>query len=159
MANPIITKLSDSWRAPVERDGVRQAGQDVAVSTGEGLERRPCVKEDDETEFSTSERDCFLAINMWPARPGEEQHKWESPRICDDLGTLRRKTRYTQAESGMGGSINGMADLLHPQARNAALRILGNAWVPHIPYLIFRWMMLQSKGILDETYRRIPTNR
>lgn len=54
----------------------------------------------------------------WPLRPGEIH-------------------RIPRAHDGLAGS-------LPPSARRAALRILGNGWVPQIPHLIYRWIVAQE---------------
>jgi len=95
----------------------------------------------------------------WPLGPGAEQHGWEYPRVVQSAKSRLEGQRtdageQTQPEPGDAGSgptesplgrpTDGLAGSLPPSARRAALRILGNAWVPQIPALIYRWIVMQE---------------
>ncbi len=41
---------------------------------------------------------------------------------------------------------DGLSDGVCKAARNSLLRILGNGWVPQIPFLIYRWIIEQERG-------------
>lgn len=70
-----------------------------------------------------------VGFGAWPNFPGLPQHAEEAGR---------------SVESSVGRSTDGLAGSLPPAARRAALRILGNAWVPQIPFLIYRWIVQQE---------------
>lgn len=65
----------------------------------------------------------------WPLGPGAEQHEWEEPRTT---------------QPPVGRAADGMAGSLLPSARRALLRVCGNAWVPQIPHIIYRWIVMQD---------------
>lgn len=64
-----------------------------------------------------------------PARPGQQQHEWEAPRLI---------------EFPVGSSTSGPSARLVRSANRHALKALGNAVVWTIPYLIGTWMIEQS---------------
>lgn len=60
---------------------------------------------------------------QWPARPGEQQHEWEAPRLT---------------QSGLGQSVDGLPRRLDGFARRNRLKALGNAVVPQVVEVIGR---------------------
>ncbi len=71
----------------------------------------------------------------WPARPGEQQHGWEPPRVIAS----------SRAQSALGGVPDGVPRGLAGW-RRAALSALGNAIVPQVAEIV-AWRV---KEILDE---------
>ena len=67
-----------------------------------------------------------LEKNKYPARPGEQQHEWEEPRV-------------TEAQSCVGLSTNGTA------FRVDELRLLGNGVVPDTCELAFNTLIQQLR--------------
>lgn len=87
----------------------------------------------------------------WPLGPGAEQHEWEYPRVCNaSLRTMGSAGQPWEAEPDgptqppLGRPTDGLAGSLPPAVRRAALRALGNAWIPQVPYLIYRWIVQQE---------------
>jgi len=94
----------------------------------------------------------------WPARPGEDQHEWEAPRLAhphrreprgassprlQSGAALANDTGEGPTQSGVGSSTPGPSRRLAGFARRNALKALGNANPPWVPFLIGRWMMQQ----------------
>lgn len=87
----------------------------------------------------------------WPLGPGAEQHEWEEPRVCyparrtmGGSGQPREAQPDRSTQPPVGRATDGMARSILPSARRALLRACGNAWVPQIPYLIYRWIVRQD---------------
>lgn len=107
---------------PDIRDGGSDvsAGVGLADSCGEGL--APRGEQPAWEEQQTAERgSCF---DRWPARPGQSQQAWESPRIISRA-----------AESSMGCAIDGYS------FREDLLRALGNSVVEQQAEYAFRDLM------------------
>ena len=84
----------------------------------------------------------------WPARPGQEQHEWEEPRVVDHsmLGRYRVSKEEVQArgdsveqsivretQSELGGTDNGTTGGVDPITNRVdRLRLLGNGVVPQM---------------------------
>lgn len=69
----------------------------------------------------------------WPARPGEAQHEWEAPSLIGPT------------QPGVGDATARATRRLAGFARRNALKALGNANPPYIPYLIGEWLMAQDE--------------
>ena len=112
-----------------------------------GLEQSPCTQgRSDEGEAREKQ--------VWPSRPGEQQHWWEPPRVVGDTSLLdgsgqaggQRQTQARrasaewdngQAEPEVGGGIDGAPDwvgygelCISSDNRTDELRMLGNGVVP-----------------------------
>lgn len=108
-----IEQSSGNSRGNDKKEGQEVRGDGLAVASGTGQQRG---------EFSGALREWFAhgsigesrSPQYWPefpARPDEEQHKWEPPRI---IGVKR----------GLGGGVNGRS------ANVDRLRLLGNGVYP-----------------------------
>jgi hypothetical protein len=121
-------ELANRPRQPGEQravgDGTGQCGeQGLADTSGGGRSREGNDGRKPEVAKLAGVGAC------WPSRPGEPQHDWEAPRIT---------------QRGVGCPVDGVPGRVHSRANKAALRILGNAWIPQIAELIFRWIVEQE---------------
>lgn len=69
----------------------------------------------------------------WPARPGQEQHDWEAPRLT---------------QSRVGGAAHGYARRVDVLVRRDRLRALGNANPPQIPEAIGRAIIAAQRWVV-----------
>lgn len=90
----------------------------------------------------------------WPARPGEEQHEWEEPRLAQPAmrevgrgeresedGTSKRCRKGSdnpKSEQPMGSTADGVSTRLVRSANRHALKAAGNAVVPAVAEVIGR---------------------
>lgn len=128
----------------VARANAHRAGRKEQCGTGPVATARPTVE-------------CgspFVRFARTPLRP--EQHEWEHPRTigtdaCGEgldgcaPGRGRTEAAEPDAESLLGSPVHGIPGALPTSARRAFLRVLGNAWVPEIPYQIYKWMRDQHE--------------
>jgi len=105
------------WLRGFVRDGSKTTGVGLADSCREGLEIGGGNFRE-QSPFSQPWMDC------WPARPGQPQQTWESPRVISRA-----------AESDMGLSIDGYS------FREDLLRALGNSVVERQAEYAFRDLM------------------
>lgn len=89
----------------------------MANSGGSRLEGQWGRTVDAGTAFTSP---CCASINSFPAKPGDNQFKWEEPRTV---------------ESTMGSSVDGSSRRL-ARWRKGALKGLGNMVVPQVAKLI-----------------------
>lgn len=76
----------------------------------------------------------------WPARPGEQQHEWEAPRLTQfSLGGTT-----DGAPLGLVPASDRDAETLARFQNKEALKALGNSGIWIIPMLIGKWIMQQS---------------
>jgi DNA (cytosine-5)-methyltransferase 1 len=119
-------------------------GEQSGLEGYSGDEQRSARQEVRESGSATESR-----IPLWPARPGEEQHGWEEPRVVADTKQPQRRSKGGrdcptgderregtqrdaqdsvsaggEAESSVGRAINGIT------SRVDELRLLGNGVVP-----------------------------
>lgn len=109
----------------VARANAHRAGREEQCGTGPVATARPTVE-------------CgspFVRFARTPLRP--EQHEWEHPRTTDATDAPH--------EPLLGSPVHGIPGGLPTGARRAFLRVLGNAWVPEIPYQIYKWMREQHE--------------
>lgn len=78
-------------------------------------------------------------LRGWPARPGEQQHEWEAPRLADGTSGEVRSPRQSrevtdqgQPQPGMGQPAHGRTGRLARRLRRAQLKALGNGVVPQV---------------------------
>lgn len=99
-------------QADANRSGLGEHGGPVAVSS----------------EQSATERDRSY---RWPARPGQQQHEWEAPRLI---------------EFPLGGDVAGIPVRLVRFANRNALKAFGNAVVPDCAEVIGRAILATQGG-------------
>jgi len=116
----------------------RNGGQDIGGGSEEELgdsakhgrgsrspntEAERVEREGKEGRLSELEGGC---IQLWPARPGEEQYEWEEPRV-------------TEAQSELGGAVDGLTCGVDPIANRVdRLRLLGNGVVSQCAELAWK---------------------
>lgn len=108
---------------PEAQAGVRggdSRNEEMADTNSEGLEG--LRKRNDEKGRQAQDGQHRSCRQVWPARPGQEQHGWEQPRTI---------------EPGLGGATDG------PSSRVDRLRLLGNGVVPQTAALA--WSTLNEK--------------
>jgi DNA (cytosine-5)-methyltransferase 1 len=113
----------------------------------------------------------------WPSRPGDQQHDWEAPRLVhaqraerwaqaegrderngDDSRRQETPSGDTEPTPGERGPVEPGLGVPTPRAtrrlvsfaRRNALKALGNANPPWVPYLIGRWMMAENKRVMGK---------
>jgi DNA (cytosine-5)-methyltransferase 1 len=131
----------------------------VAQRKSDGLEGWPARERSETREDAAGGSQSLRGEWRWPLGPGAEQREWEYPRMVQsaksrlegqraDAGesaqSESRDAGGRTVESSLGRSTDGLAGSLPPSVRRATLRILGNAWVPSIPALIYRWIVMQE---------------
>lgn len=72
-------------------------------------------------------------LRGWPARPGEQQHEWEAPRLG-------------QPQPSLGGATDGSPGRLAGRLRRAQLKALGNGVVPQVVAEVGR-AILAAEGV------------
>jgi site-specific DNA-cytosine methylase len=130
-----------------DADGVgRKSGRERIEGRVSNPSREAGVLAESASQRLEGPRQCdarpFAATSpfAWPARPGQQQHAWESPRLI--------KWPMGSATDGLpvglvrlaGRKANRIARFANAQAVKAA----GNSVVPQIPYLIGLWIMQQE---------------
>jgi len=121
-AKDCIRRLYErSWQSGESQINAIRASQ-MADGMCQRLER--FEEQSTRKEQPTIERGCGPTI--WPARPGQPQQAWESPRVISRA-----------AESGMGLSIDGYS------FREDLLRALGNSVVEQQAECAFRDLMIK----------------
>lgn len=115
--------------------GARRIGRSNRTAREEG---RTQADDAGGADYSRSEE-------FWPAEPGQPQYDWEYPRLTTDRAGIGCPVdpRGGEFESSLVRAVNGLPRVLAGRIRRGCLRVLGNAWVPQIPYEIFRWIRAQ----------------
>ncbi len=129
----------------IKRSNRIRAGEELGDTQGTGFEGS-IVGQGQKQPWRTSTR------TRYPARPGEEQHEWEEPRVVGNSSPVRlqqeakggseleagidgKKLGKTKAgrqtESELGGADDGLRSGVDPITNRVdRLRLLGNGVVP-----------------------------
>ena len=119
---------SKAWNGGQDTSGGSEEELGDTTKHGRGsrspnTEAERVEREGEEGRLSELEGGC---IQLWPARPGEEQHDWEEPRV-------------TEAQSELGGATNGTTRGVDPIANRVdRLRLLGNGVVSQCAEIAWR---------------------
>lgn len=139
--------LLDRERQTPGHDADRRGERPVGEPTGSGLEGQ---RADAGQPQESQPRDASL---RWPARPGEEQHEWEEPRL---VGYARRERPELEPQDGaprpaatptgrcssrspelpLGSSTHGLPERLAQRWNRESLKAVGNAVVPQVVAVI-----------------------
>jgi site-specific DNA-cytosine methylase len=120
-------RATEGERRQPQLAGIGATVSDVADASVEGLEGRRALSGGTVAELAMP---AGGGGYRWPARPGEPQHDWEAPRLV---------------EFEVGGTAStATARLVRASNRNA-LRCLGAANPPVVPYLIGLWLASTPK--------------
>lgn len=76
-----------------------------------------------------------VAPPSWPARPGQQQHAWEPPRVVPG------------AQRGLGQHVDGLPARVVSAHRRARLKALGNSVVPAVVEAIGRAIIAADQGM------------
>lgn len=149
------TGIGRSGEALADTDRERRDGQHALLQP-----RRP-QQAGTETPGSREVGDP-TCLRGWPARPGEEQHEWEAPRLAlaKSVGRAREgrgrpgreqgieSTDRGRSQSPVGCPTDGLSRRLAPSEsalRRARLRALGNAVVPQVAEVIGRAILAMAR--------------
>ena len=124
------TRLTGA-RPADHRTAVGAGGERVGYAGRAGREERVTACEPGSPGHAARER------ARWPAKPGEQQHAWEPPRVI------------ARAQPGLGGDADGLPARLGSAQRRARLRALGNSVVPQVVEAIGRAMIATEEALLS----------
>ena len=128
----------------IESTRLGASGFGLADANETGRQKRVRLGRDNGTERQTT------LGNRWPSRPGKPQHEWEARRVVESgvgpftdglARELLRRLGFGDDRIPSARALRRVAKNVEGYARKATLRALGNSWVPHVPELIYRWIV------------------
>lgn len=130
------------------------AGCQSAMADANGAGRKTLTIQWKQSSIAASSSDSIASCGWreWPARPGESQFDWEQNRTI----TIEAAT-----QSVLGSATDGASRRLVRRAgrrftgwRRAALRGLGNAWVPQTAVPILQWIAAVEAEIQKQEIKK-----
>lgn len=107
-----------------ERGYVDKSSTAMADTHKTRREECVCIGSNDGTQFPPT------IGSRWPARPGEQQHDWEAPRLV---------------EFSVGNATDGLAGRVHSRANKQLLRMAGNGWTFPVALMFLQWIAEQIR--------------